>query len=129
MEHQSLDTRILQVELAKLRQENTQLRKRLGDNTRHQKRIEKAYEDALLMAFWRSVGIKPSRRFAALYDITQDRWQNAICLLRMARLIEGRSRWPLVDMETTERKLSQARDRALADCDAFFLRHIRHRKS
>lgn len=117
--------RILEIELAKARAEATALRKALGENSRHKKRIEKAYEDAMLMAFWRSVGIKPSRRFAARYDVTQDRWQNAICLFRMARLIDGRSRWPAVDLEVTERKLAQARDRALADPGLFFMRHAR----
>jgi hypothetical protein len=119
--------RLLEVELAKAKAEATQLRKRLSENTRHQKRIERAYEDALLMAFWQSVGIKPSRRFAARYEITQDRWQNALALLRMARIIQGRSRWPEMPMETVEKWLALARDKAIADPGLFFLRHTRHR--
>jgi hypothetical protein len=119
--------RMLELELAKARAEATALRKALGENHRHKRRIEKAHEDALLLVFWRSVGIKPSRRFAARYEITQDRWQNALALLRMARLVEGRSRWPSVDIDTSERRLALARDKALADPDLFFLRHTRHR--
>lgn len=120
--------RLLQLELARARAEATALRKRLGEQSRHPKRIERAYEAALLLAFWRSVGIKPSRRFAATYQISQHRWQDALALLRMARLIHGKSRWPALDLETTEGRLAQARDKALADPDLFFLRHTRHRK-
>jgi hypothetical protein len=111
--------RILEIELAKARAEATALRKALGENGRHKRRIEKAFEDAILMAFWSSVGIRPARRFAERYGITQDRWMNAIALFRMARLIEGRSRWRLADLETTERKLAAARDKVLSDPGIF----------
>lgn len=122
MADQRLDqrVRILEIELAKAKAENTQLRKRLGENSRHNKRIEKAYEDALLMATWRSAGIKPSRRFAALYHINQHRWENAVGLLRMARIVQGKSRWPIADLQEMERRLAQAKERAIVDPDLFF---------
>ena len=129
METQRLTQKVklLEIELAKARQEAALLRKRLGEHSRHQKRVEKAYEDALLLAFWRSVGIKPARRFAARYEMSQDRWQNALALLRLARIVQGRSRWPEIEMEVVERRLSSARDKALADPELFFLRHPRYR--
>lgn len=118
--------RLLEIELAKARAENTQLRKRLGENSRHLKRIERAYENALLMISWRSAGIKPSRRFAAHYHINQYRWENAVGLLRMARIIQGTSRWPIADLQEMERRLVQAKERAIADPALFFLRMNRH---
>jgi len=118
--------RILQIELAKARAEATALRKTLGENHRHKKRIEKAWEDALLLSMWRSIGIYPSRRFAAKFDINQHRWENAVGLLRLARIIQGRSRWPVLDLEVTEQKLSQAKEKALADPQLFFLRMNSH---
>jgi hypothetical protein len=117
----------LQIELSKARKEAARLRKALGENSRHARIIDRAYEDALLLAFWRSIGIRPSRRFAALYEVTQPRWEHALALLRMARVIDGKSRWVAMDMATMERKLAQARERALEDVQLFFLRHTRHR--
>jgi hypothetical protein len=117
----------LKIELTKAKTEATKLRKTLKENSRYAKIVDRAYEDALLMGFWRSMGIRPTRRFSALYSITQSRWEHALALLRMARLINGKSRWAASDMTTMERKLSQARDKALEDAQLFFLRHTRHR--
>jgi hypothetical protein len=119
--------RYLEIELVKAKTEATKLRKTLKENSRYAKIVDRAYEDALLMVFWRSIGIRPTRRFSALYAITQPRWEHALALLRMARLISGKSRWIALDIPTMERKLAQARDRALEDAQLFFLRHTRHR--
>ena len=40
----------LQLEIAELKAENTRLRKKLKENSRHARRVEKAYQDALLLA-------------------------------------------------------------------------------
>jgi hypothetical protein len=117
----------LEVELTKAKAEATKLRKALQENGRHARIIDRAYEDALLMVFWRSIGIRPSRRFAAMYEITQTRWEHALALLRMARLVSGRGRWAAADVATMERKLATTRDKALEDANLFFLRHTRHR--
>lgn len=113
-------------ELSQLREENTCLRNRLHETNRHQKRIELAYEDALLMAGWRAAGIIPSRRYAKLHQITQRRWQNAVALLRMARVIVRRRAWATDAMAVIEKRLEQARTKALNDSELFFLRLNRH---
>ena len=118
----------LQIELAKAKTEATKLRKALRENSRRAKIIDRAYEDALLMVFWRSMGIRPSRRFSAQYEITQSRWEHGLALLRVARLITGKSRWVAADTATMERKLAIARDKALEDPALFFLRHTRHQR-
>ena len=120
--------RLLELELTKAKDEASRLRKRIGENNRYKRRIDRAYEDALLMAFWRSAGIRPSRRFAGLYGITQYRWENAVGLLRLARIIQGESYWPLWDMEAMEKQLAQAKEKALLDPQLFFLRLNKHHR-
>src|SRR5262245_1940193 len=100
--------RLLELELAKSRKEAAALKKRLGNRDSYPRRIERAYEDAILLSLWRSMGIRPSRRFAALYGITQHRWENAVGLLRLARIIRGESYWPVLDLSATEQKLATA---------------------
>jgi hypothetical protein len=116
----------LEVELARAKAETAKLRKALGEHSHYAKIIDRAYEDGLLMIFWRSIGIRPSRRFAAMYKISQVRWEHALALLRLARLITGKGRWQLTDTATMERRLLNARDKALEDRNIFFLRHTRH---
>jgi hypothetical protein len=118
--------RYLEIELGKAKTEATKLRKTLKENSRQARIIDKAYEDALLLVFWRSIAIRPSRRFAATYGITQPRWEHAIALLRLARLIQGKGRWSTVAATVMEQKLAKARDKALEDHELFFLRHTRH---
>ena len=65
--------RYLQLELAKAQAEAAQLRKKLHLSNRHAKRIEKAYEDALLLALWQASGIIPSRAYAKRFGLTQNR--------------------------------------------------------
>lgn len=57
---------------------------------RHQNRVEEAYKDALMLAAWRANGIIPSRRYASLYGISQNRFENAVGLLRLARIVVRR---------------------------------------
>jgi hypothetical protein len=118
--------RYLEIDLLKARQENTALRKALHQNSRHVRRVEKAYEDALLLAAWRSSGIIPSRRYAKQYGLTQNRWQNAMALLKLARVVERQRRWVTEDPAVAEKKLEKAKARAMADPQLFFLRLNRH---
>jgi hypothetical protein len=121
--------RYLQIELEKARQEATRLRKALGENSKHARRVDKAYEDALLLATFFSAGIIPSRRFAKLQGLTQNRWQNALGLLKLARVVVNYRHWAVKDLSVIEKKLAIARDKALEDRQLFFLRLNRHAKS
>lgn len=78
------------------------------------------------MATWWAAGIIPSRRFARLHNVTQNRWQNAVALLRMARVIVGPRRWATADMALIESRLEKARIRALEQPEAFWGRLNRH---
>jgi hypothetical protein len=117
---------MLEVELLKAKREAAKLRKALSINSRTHKRIEKAYEDALLLAAWRAAGIIPSRRYAGEYEMTQFRYENAFGLLKFARVIQGHRRWMLDDLATIEAKLARARNRAFEDPPAFFLYLNKH---
>jgi hypothetical protein len=116
----------LEADNLRLMQENTRLRKALSANHRHRRRIERAYEDALLLASWRAAGIIPSRRYANRFGVTQFRYENAFGLLKLARIIQGNRRWVTDDLETISKKLEIARNRALEDPDVFFLRLNKH---
>jgi len=123
MNHQ---LRSLQVELAKAKAEAAYLRKQLKVTNRHAKRIDKAYEDALLLAGWRAAGITPSRAYAKRYKMSQNRWQNAVTLLRLARVIVRHHHWATEDMAIIESRLNNARKSAIEYPDSFFFRHPRH---
>lgn len=121
--------RYLTQEVRELRAENAQLRKRLGETNRHARRVARAYQDALLLATWRAAHIPPSRSYAAHHKISQRRWQNAIGLLRLARVIEGRSRWVTTDLALVEARLAVARQRATEQPAAYKMRlngHANH---
>src|SRR5215212_1394846 len=117
--------RYLQVELAKAKAEAAHLRKQLNVSNRHAKRIDKAYEDALLLATWRSTGIIPSRTFARKQGFTQNRWENAVALLKVARVIQRQRHWVMDDVGLIEARLVNAREHAMKVPDAFFSRHPR----
>lgn len=73
----STKLRYLRIELAKAQAEAAQLRKKLNLSNRHGKRVDKAYEDALLLATWYAAGIIPTRAYAKRFGFSQNRWQNA----------------------------------------------------
>ena len=116
----------LEAENLKLRRENTRLRKALHENSRHARRIEKAHEDALLLASWRAAGIIPSRRYAGLYEMTQPRFENALGLLKLARVVVRQRHWAITDLTVIEHKLGVAKQKAIEDPSLFFLRMARH---
>ena len=121
--------RYLAQEIKELKSENAQLRKRLRETNRHARRVEQAYRDALLLATWRAAHIFPSRSYARHHKISQRRWQNAIGLLRLARVIEGHRRWVTTDLALVEARLSVARQRAIDTPAAFKARlngHANH---
>lgn len=122
-------TRYQEQEIRELKAENTALRKKLKETGRHARRVARAYQDALLLATWRASHIPPSRSYAAHHKISQRRWQNAVGLLRMARVIEGRSRWITTDLTLVEQRLAVARQRATEQPAAYRMRlngHANH---
>ena len=122
-------TRYKDQEIRELKAENTALRKRLGEKSRHARRVARAYQDALLLATWRAAHIPPSRSYAAHHKISQRRWENAIGLLRLARVITGHRRWVTTDLSLVEARLSVARQRAIDSPDTFKARlngHANH---
>ena len=121
--------RYLTQEIRELRAENTALRKKLGETNRHARRVARAYQDALLLATWRAAHIAPSRSYAAHHKMSQRRWQNAIGLLRLARVITGHRRWVTTDLSLVEARLAVARQRAIETPDTFKARlngHANH---
>lgn len=116
----------LELQLAKSRAEAAQLRKKIGENSRHVRRIQRAYEDALLFSMWRVAGITPSRDYAKIQGISQNRFQNATALLKMARVIVRQRHWAVTDLAVIEQRLATARQKALDDPELFFLRLNRH---
>lgn len=119
-------TRYREQEIRELRAENAQLRKKLGETGRHARRVEKAYQDALLLAKWRAVHISPSRDFAAYHKISQRRWQNATALLRLARVLDGSRVWKITDLAVIEQRLDAAKKRAIEQPEAYKMRLNRH---
>lgn len=116
----------LELELRQVRHEAALLRKQIGANTRHVRRIQKAYQDALLLATWKMSGIPPSRSYAKRHGMTQNCWQNAVALLRMARVIIRHRHWALVDVDRIEQRLDKARQTAMDMPEAFFCRLNKH---
>lgn len=118
--------RYLELENTKLRAEAAQLRKRLGENTRHVKRINRAYDDALLMAMWKAAGIAVSRDYTKQQGISQNRYQNAYALLKLARVIVRHRHWDVKELTVIERRLEAARKKAIEEPELFFMRLNRH---
>ncbi len=98
-------TRYLRIELTKVQAEAAQLRKKLNLSNRHRKRVDKAYEDALLLATWHAAGIIPSRAYSKRFGFSQNRWQNAVALLKMARIIQRQRHWVISDLSLIEKRL------------------------
>ena len=121
-----LQVRILELELAKVKAEAAQLRKKLGENGRHPKRVQNAKEDAILLATIKIAGVHPSRRLAVTLGMSESRWNNAVALLKLARVITRSYHWEVSDLPTIERQLTTAEEKAKRDVNLFFLRHCRH---
>lgn len=118
--------RYLELENRQLRDEANQLRKKLKINSRHAKRVQKAFDDALLMVMWHCSGIPVSRRYTKLHGISQNRWENAMGLLRMARIVTRHRHWITIDLATAEARLRTAKERATNDRELYRLRLTNH---
>jgi hypothetical protein len=51
---------------------------------RQRERLAMAHQEDRMLATWRAKGIIPARRYAVIYGITQNRFENASGLLRVA---------------------------------------------
>jgi hypothetical protein len=98
----------------------------LMPSNRHRERLATAHQDALMLATWRANGIIPSRRYAAIYGITQNRFENAIGLLRLARIVVRQRTWVTDDLATIKRQLKQAKEYALETPKAYHARLTAH---
>ena len=117
----------LELEVLRLREENSQLRKALRINGRHARRMQRAYDAALLLATWHVGFLDPSRDFAKSKGMPQRQWENGMALLKLARVVNGQ-RWKAHDMATIDRALQSARDRALETPESYFAWCNRHGK-
>jgi len=114
-----------ELELRRLREENTRLRKALRINGRHGRRIQRALDSALLLSIWHVAYAGTSRLDCTARGMSQRQWENGMALLRLARVIE-RGRWRVHDLAAIEERLRAAQDRACEAPEAFFARLPRH---
>lgn len=102
------------------------LRRKLGENGRYGRRLDAAYTDALLLAGFHVAYLPTTRAFAYTHaGITHCRWENAIALLRFARIINQRV-WRAHDLVTIEAGLAKAKAKAAELPEAFRARLPRH---
>jgi hypothetical protein len=124
-----LEKNHLESKLIKAEMELAVLRERLRMRDRHTRRVEQAYEDALLLASWTMNEMHPSRdRAGRIAGIGQRRWENAVALLRMANVITRHRHWATNNQETIKAKLETAKIRAIEDPEAFAARHVLTRR-
>jgi hypothetical protein len=98
-------------------------------SVRHKARVEEAYKDAIQLSVWRANGVIPSRRYASIYGITQNRFENAVGLLRMARIIVRHRSWVTEDLQTIKTRLKSAKETALEIPEAYHARLTIHARS
>lgn len=116
----------LKKELQLANAEIARLRRKLPAPKPHEKRIETAWADALLLAEYHVAHQDTSRRHAYTFaGMTNHRWESAQALLRLARVHNGR-RWLAHDLATIADGLDRARKQALETPEAFRARLPRH---
>ena len=121
-----MNSQHLEVELARLQAENSKLRAALKLNGRHSRRIQRAFDCALLLATWHIAYLPTSREFAAQNGMAQRQWENAIALLRLAHSIKANGEWQYHDLPTIAARLEDAVIAANAAPSAFFAYGCRH---
>ena len=82
----------LQVDLASLRNENRRLR-RLTDNGAAGRILARTADDARAMCGWRFSNYTISRRACVGYGLSERRWMWSISLLRLAGVVDLRTRY------------------------------------
>ena len=96
------------------------MRAALRINGRHARRISRAHDCALLLATWHIAYLPTSREFAAQNGCAQRQWQNAMALLRLGRIVDGRGRWKYHDLPSISAKLDDAVIAANSAPDVYF---------
>jgi hypothetical protein len=111
--------KVLESELKRANAEIAKLRRRLNESGAHGKRLDRAYADALLLATYH-VGYQSTSRRSAdeCAKISRSRHQNAVALLRLAKVHNGRQ-FLHHDLVTIEERLAQAKDLALDEPSAY----------
>jgi hypothetical protein len=119
----------LELELLRLREENRKLRAALRINGRHARRIRRAHDCALLLAQWHLAYLPTNRQFAMQNGMPQRQWQNAMALLKLARVCDQRGRWRYHDLPSIAARLDDGVVAANAAPEAFFARGNRHMRA
>lgn len=120
--------RVLESQLRVANAEIAKLRRRAGANGAHGKRLDRAYADALLLAQLHLGFLATSRRSAEeCAELSRNRHQNAVALLRLARCHNGRQ-FLHHDLATIEERLAKAKDLALEAPDAYRARLPKHER-
>jgi len=111
----------LRVEVERLRAENAKLHRNAKRQASFIAKVERAHADALLFLSLRVGGITPSREYAATLGIGRRRWQWAMALLKLAKLVNHDPTDPAV-----VERLESAKGEALANQLALKVRLTRH---
>lgn len=119
-------SKLLKLEVLELKEENARLRKALRENGRHAKRILRAHKTAMQLAVLH-IGFQPTnRKHAKQRGISQRQWQNAVALLRLARVCDGSGRWKIHDLPSISNRLDDAVIAANAAPEAYFSKGPQH---
>lgn len=118
-------TKHLELEIVRLRAECNRLRSALRLNSRHAQRIRRAQDAALQLAVWHCAFLPTSRQFAMAHGMTQRTWENAMALLRLGRIHDGRV-WRVHDLAAIGPAIERAADRAAEVPDLLFAHGNRH---
>lgn len=120
--------KVLESELKIAHAEIAKLRRRLSESGAHGKRLDRAYADGLLLAQLHIGYLATSRRAAdECAEISRSRHQNAVALLRLAKVHNGRH-FLHHDLVTIEERLAQAKDLALEEPSAYRARLPRYER-
>lgn len=114
------------LELRRLQAENAQLRAKLRENGRHARRIRRAHDCALLLAEWHIAHQPTDRQSARTLGIPQRQWQNAMALLKLARVCDQSGRWRYHDLPTIAALLDDGVVAANAAPEAYFSKGPEH---
>jgi hypothetical protein len=119
MDYQRIVT-YLNTENRQLRDAVVKLGAKVGERTYHPRRVRLAYEDALLMAVSYSGGTYPSREYMMQYkEMSRARFDNALALLRMARVVVSRRRWVVRDLASIDSALRRAQAKATENPESY----------
>lgn len=109
---------LLELELKQLKAENAVLRNRVRENNRHVRRVGQAYDDGLLLAGLH-IAYQPHSRDAS--PLTRRRWDNAVGLLRLARVYNCK-RFTCHNLAEIETALNRAKQIATDNPTAYLAR-------